>query len=296
ERAILRTVLYSSLFDYPLTVGELQQNLLELVLDESSILKIYRSSTALQSVIEYEDGYLFPRGRSALIQTRRRREVRSQAILEANRWVLTLIGSIPYTRMVALSGSAAHLNVDHDGDIDLFLVTRANRVWSVAVTILLLTKLLGRRKMVCFNFILSDDRLQIERKDLFNANQIIHLRPLLGQELYRRFVEVNSFVADFYPNFKATRTGLECRPNWILRALKVMAECLFQLGLAQLQEFMCRTTYSWYLKRKSHSWRSPEEVLMEKDYLKLHTESHRKSVMQRFEQAFLQAMERMEGV
>ncbi|MFQ5929412.1 MAG: hypothetical protein ACE5MK_06920 [Acidobacteriota bacterium] len=253
ERAILRTVLYSSLFDYPLTVGELQQNLLELVLDESSILNIYRSSTALQSVIEYEDGYLFPRGRSALIQTRRRREVRSQAILEANRWVLTLIGSIPYTRMVALSGSAAHLNVDHDGDIDLFLVTRANRVWSVAVTILLLTKLLGRRKMVCFNFILSDDRLQIERKDLFNANQIIHLRPLLGQELYRRFVEVNSFVADFYPNFKATRTGLECRPNWILRALKVMAEWFFQLGLAQLQEFMCRTTYSWYLKRKSHS-------------------------------------------
>ena len=290
EQAILRTVLYSSLFDWPLKVRELQQDLLELTLDESSIVQVYRSSAALQSVIEYQDGYLFSRGLKDLIEKRKQREVRSRAILDANHWVLKLVCSIPYTRLVAVSGSAAHLNMDREGDIDLFLVTQGNRVWSVAVTLLLLAKLLGRRKMVCFNFILSDRRLELERKDLFNANQIIHLQPVIGEEIYRRFVELNSFVSDFYPNFEMTSNNLIDQPGRILEITKWIAEWFLWPGLAQLQEFVCRTTYRWYLKRKSHLWKSPEEVAMEKDYLKLHTESHRRRVMERFEEALLQAV------
>ena len=197
ERAILRTVVYSSLFDWPLKVGEVHLNLQEHPLEESSILEIYQSSSWLRSIMDYQDGYLFLKGRDAIVQKRGRREERSRAILRANRWVLKLISLIPYVRLVAISGSAAQLNMDEDGDIDLFLVTRGNRVWSLAVTILVLTKLLGRRKMVCFNFVLSDQRLVIDRQDLFNANQIAHLKPVLGEEVYERFVQVNPFVARF---------------------------------------------------------------------------------------------------
>ena len=288
ERAILRTVVYSSLFDWPLKVGEVHLNLQEHPLEESSILEIYQSSSWLRSIMDYQDGYLFLKGRDAIVQKRGRREERSRAILRANRWVLKLISLIPYVRLVAISGSAAQLNMDEDGDIDLFLVTRGNRVWSLAVTILVLTKLLGRRKMVCFNFVLSDQRLVIDRQDLFNANQIAHLKPVLGEEVYERFVQVNPFVARFYPNLRATSPWVY-RPPWILRILKGTTEWILGFGLAQIQEFLSRKAYAWYLGRQSPRWKSPQEVVMEKDCLKLHTNSHREKVMEAFEEALRKA-------
>ena len=209
ESAILRTVLYSSLFEYPLTLRELRLSLLESLQDESSILEHYRSSKALQRVLDFRRNHFFLRGRDDLPEERRRREAGSQSLLKENRRLLTLICAIPYTRMVALSGSAAHLNLDGEGDVDLLIITRGKRVWSVVLATLILTKLLRRRRMVCVNFVLSDDRLRIDRQDLFNANQMIHLKPLIGYDLYRRFLTENPFVFSFYPNFMDSASPLD---------------------------------------------------------------------------------------
>ena len=86
--------------------------------------------------------------------------------------------------MVALSGSVAHLNLEGSGDLDLFIVTRGRRVWSVTVAVILLAKLLGRRRTLCANYVLSDTQLQMDQQDLFTASQIIHLKPLVGGEVY----------------------------------------------------------------------------------------------------------------
>ena len=297
EFAVLRTVLYSSLFDYPLTLKELRCNLLESAQDASSLWRRYHSSPVLQGLIEVREGYFFPRGRSDLPERRRHREAKSRAILEANRKVLKLICSIPYTRLVALSGSAAHLNLDGKGDIDLFIVTKGKTVWSVAMSILLLTKLFGRRKMVCFNFVISDERLKVECQDLFTANQVIHLKPLIGHKLCQRLIDINNCVSGFYPNFKMTAEGdKNYNPGFVLRSLKRAVECVLRPGLSLLQEHLSRALYSRYLLRRSSSWTTPHEVVLEKDYLKLHTHSHRHRVMDRFEHAVADALEQIHQV
>lgn len=295
ELAIMRTVLYSSLFEYPLTLRELCSTLLESVQDEFSILHRYRRSRALQSVVDFREGYFFLRNRDDLLEKRRRREARSRAILKDNSRLLERICAIPYTRMVALSGSVAHLNLDGKGDVDLLIITRGNKVWSVALTALILSKLLRRRGVVCFNFVLSDRRLQIEREDLFNANQMIHLKPLIGQDLCHQFLKENPFVFTFYPNF-VLFAGVPRLPRLGsgLHTLKRALELLLWPGVGQLQEAICRLAYRRYLKTKSSSWDSPQEVVMERDYLKLHTYSHRRSVMQRFEKAVTQAVNRID--
>lgn len=295
EFAILRTVLYSSLFEYPLTLPELRISLLQSLQDESSILDRYKGSPALQSVIDFREGCFFLRGRSHLPETRRLREAQSGAVLEENLRLLALICSIPFTRMVALSGSAAHLNLDDAGDVDLLMITRGNRVWTVALITLILTKLLGRRKTVCFNFVISDYRLRVEQEDLFNANQMIHLRPLIGYDVCRQFLGENPFVFTFYPNFECPQeVFLRPRIGAGLRGLKRILEWLLWPGIGHLQERICRVAYSRYLKAKSSGWDSPQEVVMEKDYLKLHTQSHRRSVMLRFEKAVTQALRHMD--
>jgi hypothetical protein len=47
-------------------------------------------------------------------------------------------------------------------------------------------------------------------------------------------------------------------------------------------EALCRRAYVWHLRRRASSWRSPDQVRLQSDYLKLHTQSHRQVVMDRF--------------
>src|SRR5262249_42173621 len=149
ELAIVRTVVYASLFDYPLTIDQLRESLIGVSMTREEILARYESSRALRSTIEHRDGFFYPVRRSELVAERRRREARSRAFLARHARLLNWICAIPFTRMVALSGSIAHLNLDERGDLDLFIVTRGRRVWMVSVAAILLTRLLGVRRIIC---------------------------------------------------------------------------------------------------------------------------------------------------
>jgi len=293
ELAILRSVVYASLFDYPLTLDQLHESLLEANLTPSEILGTYNNSAGLHQVVEYREGFFFPAGRDDLLAQRRHREARSHAFLQRDRFILRLICGVPFTRMVALSGSIAHLNLERGGDLDLFIVTQGRRVWFVALAVLLLTKLLHRRRIVCANLILADSRLGLEHQDMFTANQIVHLKPLVGADVLDDFLAANPFVRRFYPN------ALTHHPKRIvdwperdtLQTVKRALEAILALPAPAL-EAMSRALYRWYLRRRSATWQSPEQVRLDDDYLKLHTRSHRISVIDRFERAVADAWPR----
>jgi hypothetical protein len=285
ERAIARSVLYASLFDYPLTLAQLRQSLIESALTPTEILSAVARSAALQALVAYRDGFFFPAGHHDLVSERRCREARSHACLESHRTLLSLICALPYVRMVALSGSIAHLNLEGSGDLDLFIVTRGRRVWTVTVAVILLAKLLGRRRTLCANYVLADTQLQMDQEDLFTASQIIHLKPLAGGAVYDRMVAQNPFIRRFYPNFHrafAITTGIKLRT--VPRLVVSMLEWMLTMPSA-LCEVVCRTAYRGYLRRRARSWHSPEQVRLELDCVKLHTHSHRRSILERFDEA-----------
>ena len=295
ELAIARSVIYASLFDYPLTLDQLHQTLIESDQTQSEVLAVYEGSEMLQAIVDYRDGFFFPGGRDDLIAERRRREARSRAFLERHRRLLRLLCALPFTRLVALSGSIAHFNLEEHGDLDLFIVTRGRRVWTVTVAVLLLAKLLRQRRIVCANFVLADShlRLGIEQQDVFTASQVIHLKPLIGADLLDEFTTANPFVTRFYPN--GINRSREVAPISVrsrgLSVLKGALELVLELP-APLIERACRRLYAWHLRRRAGSWRSPDEVQLRSDYLKLHTQSHRHSVLQRFDAAVDLALQR----
>jgi len=291
EQAIARSVLYASLFDYPLTLAQLRQTLIESRQTPTEIVNTYRRSAALQDLVAFEDGYFFPKGRIHLISERRRREGRSRAFLRTHRPLLRLIAALPYVRMVCLSGSIAHLNLESGGDLDLFIVTRGARVWSVAVAVVLLAKLLGRRRILCANYIVSDQALAFDSDDLFTASQIVNLKPLTGTETYQRLLAANPYVRRFYPNFHAPDCGsLPLTQSRVVTWAKRGTESICALPSA-LAERVCRAAYRRYLQHRSRNWESPHEVRLANDCLKLHTRSHRTKVMQRFDEAVHRALE-----
>lgn len=290
--AIARSVIYASLFDYPLTLNQLHQSLIESRQTRAEILTIFRSSELLRAMIEFREGLFFPRGREALLTERRLREARSHAFLSEHRGLLELVCALPYVRMVALSGSIAHLNLESHGDLDLFIVTRGRRAWSVTVAVLFLAKLLRRRPTVCANFVVTDSQLALEQQDLFAANQVIHLKPLVGERLFGEFLSANPFVARFYPNFE--RRDIHAPPIAVdprLRRAKAALETLCAWP-SLLVERLCRVAYGSYLRGRASAWRSPEQVRLQTDCLKLHTHSHRYSILERFDRAVLESIDK----
>lgn len=291
EDAIARSVLYASLFDYPLTLAELRQTLIRSRQTASEILATVRGSAALQRIVESREGYFFPANCSHLIDTRRRRETRSRAFLSVHRPLLWLIAACPYVRLVALSGSIAHMNLESGGDLDLLIVTRGKRVWTVAVLAVVLAKLVGRRRTLCANLIVSDTALTFASTDLFAASQIIGLTPIAGADMFQKLLDANPFVGEYYPNFHAAdRASARLRRKNRLSWTKHAAEVVLYLP-SLLAEAVCRGAYRGYLKRRSARWESPDQVVLSDAVLKLHTRSHRADVLERFHHALHDALE-----
>jgi len=297
ELAVLGAVIYASLFDYPLAPAQLETSLIGVRADAATIERWWRDSDLLQAAIEHRDGLYFLAGRSDLVRTRSRREALSRELLDRDRRILSLVAHMPFVRMVALSGSLAHLNAEGAADLDLFVITAPHRVWSVTVVTLVLAKLLGWRQRVCMNYVISERALAIEPCDLFSANQIIHLRPVMGHAVFAHFVKSNSFVRNIYPNFELPGGPKPQAPH--LRqgyggqaSPKSLIERALSLGPAQIAERAARWLYGWHLRRHSANWQSRDQVRLEAECLKLHTSSHRASTMAKFDAALKTATTR----
>lgn len=287
ERAFLHSVVYASLFEYPVTLTQLREGLIGEAADEPTLARCYAASDLLQATVDYQAGHYFPRGRADLLDIRRRREALSQQLLDSHSNPLAMMTAMPFVRMVALSGSVAHLNADGEADLDVFVITTPGRVWSVTLSTLVIARVFGWRKRLCLNYVVSERSLMVGPADLFCANQIVHLRPVSGIDTYRAFLDSNRFVERFYPNFRPreitpTGRGDACvAPSTSIRAL----ELVLDWTIAPLYERLCRFIYGRHLRRRAHTWRSHDQVRLEAECLKLHTSSHRREVMEKFERA-----------
>src|SRR6185295_5841396 len=160
------------------------------------------------------------------------------------------------------------------------------------MAMIVLTRLLGARRIVCANFVMCDEHLTIDQQDLFTANQVLHLKPLCGPEVLEGFIAANPFVHGFYPNRRRIASAEHLLPAapWLDRGKRLL-ELLLAVPSPAV-EALCRRIYTRHLRRRAGSWRSPDQVQLDADYLKLHTRSHRHSVLDRYEARLNETLER----
>lgn len=278
EQAVLRAVTYASLFQFPLTPAELRRTVVGHSISDVQLMSLYRASPFLQDRIDYRRGHFVPVGCDDWINERSVREVRSLRFIHQHERFLDVLCALPGVSLLSVSGSLAHLNATANADLDLFIVTKGARVWSVTLAVVLLAKLMGVRKTVCANFVVADTDLAVEPQDEFCANQIIHLRPITGSDTYRAFVDANPFVRAIYPNFDPReKTVWPFRPAaWTPRTKRAL-ELALAIPAGAI-EWTSRVTYGWYLRRHVRRWASPDQVRLTRTQLKLHGNSHRQSI------------------
>ncbi len=199
QRAILLTVLYSDLFDYPLTEAELHRYLTVPHPGADAFEAEMAGLTGRR--ITRTDGLICLRGREDIVDVRRRRgQTREQRWIPAQRFARWL-RYVPFLRMAAVCGSQAAGNPRADADVDFFLVTEPNRLWTVQVCSMFLRRVASLLSVrICPNYILTKDSLDVTSHDLYHAREVAQTVPMWGGSTYAAFREANRWIERFLPN------------------------------------------------------------------------------------------------
>ena len=197
NRAVLKTLAYSDIFDYPLRLEELHRYLPVPVI-RSELIEFLNSRNDL---IKMHDGYYVLAGREHLIALRQNREIASRPLINRAVFYGRILGSLPFIRLVGLTGSLAMKNCNETADFDYLLVAGHHRIWMARAFALLFGRLIALfGNTLCPNLIISDQVLEWQHKDLYSARELCQMIPISGPKVYERLRQVNSWTNSFLPN------------------------------------------------------------------------------------------------
>jgi len=281
-QAVVDTIAYGAVFEYPMTLTEIHRSLMGVSLSRSEVSRLLRHHPLIRESVEGEPPYHFLKGRRSSIEARREAAGRTRELLAREGFAIDLVRRTPFVRMVAFSGATAYEN-SRDGDVDLFVVTARERTWAVAFLLFVAMKLLGRRRTVCLNYFLSEDRLALAERDAFTASQIVSLRPLSGSGVFYRLVRANEWGASFFPNFWERYRSLVPPKALEPSSGSFFWEAVLSFGGGVLLERFGRLVLGSYLRRQLRACGLAASVKLEPGIIKLHFNDHGADLSRRIE-------------
>ncbi|MFH1822283.1 MAG: hypothetical protein ABH830_01130 [Patescibacteria group bacterium] len=203
KEAIVKTVAFFDMFDYPLTLFEIWQ----LVPTKCDLMDIISGLTALKAVkplVEEKDGFYFLAGRKEIIKIRLARYSLTDKKFKKAILITKIFKIIPWIKMIAVGNIIGSHNLARKGDIDLFIITENKKVWVTRFFCVLISKFLGLRpkpgkteNKICLSFFISEEALSIKELMLVKS---MHYKQTLFKELegYQALPEDNYFYHDIY--------------------------------------------------------------------------------------------------
>lgn len=278
SRAVLCTVAYADIFDYPLTALEVHRYLTGVSAPVEAVNDVLEEDRLFVRIGDY---FTLP-GREEIVSTRIQRETRSRKLMPRAIQYGRILGALPYIRMVALTGSLAVLNVSSVVDFDYMLVTARGRLWTArafALAFNRLTRLQGYT--LCPNLIISERALEWPLHDLYSARELCQMVLITGKEVYSRLMQANQWVESYLPNAFRDSRGL--RPK--SQAKASTSQRLFELPLRGV---LGERLEAWEMKRKiarfTHQHGYGEETIFNADICQGNYDHHRSWTYKALEQ------------
>ena len=200
---IIKTLLYFEVFQYPLTKTEI---------DSYSLFSKKEIDVALQNLIvddivkKNENFYTISLTKEQ-INKRIEGNKRAEKMMFKAKNMSRFIGNFPFVRAVFVSGSLSKGYFAKDDDIDYFIITKNNRLWSARTFLVVFKKifLLNSKKYFCINYFMTEENLTIPEKNRFTATECVTLKPMFGKNIFQKLIDTNGWVLDYFPNFKNTK-------------------------------------------------------------------------------------------
>lgn len=201
KKNILATLAYFDMFDYPLTYNEIFL-FLERKCGEADLKKTINYLVACKLVFQFDQFYAL-KNDPFMIVRRKKGNKKALELLEKAKEVGELLIKFPYVRGIGISGSLSKNFADENSDIDLFIITKKNRLW-IARTLMhifkKLTFLVNKQHHYCMNYYIDEEQLEIIEKNIYTAIEVATLIPLQGDQVFANFYSANAWTARYLPN------------------------------------------------------------------------------------------------
>ena len=240
KEEILSTIAYFNFFNYPPTIEEIYfflkkrttkkkvtENLIEL-LQRKKIEKIRDFNNIIRFKLGFSYKYTIEEYGIKSINKNKRLKIktyneryffsRKKLLNWRFRFYIKLLSFVPHIKLVGLSGSLSMMNASLEDDIDLFIITEKNRLFTGRFVAIILAKILGihrsynkRYKLniacytdkVCLNLFFDESDLAVPdfKRNEYVAHEILQMKPIVNKDgVYERFLAANSWVFEIFPN------------------------------------------------------------------------------------------------
>ncbi|MBN1618086.1 hypothetical protein JW887_01965 [Candidatus Dojkabacteria bacterium] len=161
-----------------------------------------------------QDNYIFIKPTvEKLIKTKKLFFI-SQKKLKYAKDLVKFLSWIPWIKFIAISGSVAFNTASENDDIDVFIVTKRNRLWLTRFCEWMVLSLkhvrrkpihekfpLQAKDLLCTNYYVSENLMDFanQKKDFLLATEIAFLRPIFGEEYLSKMISANQWIRKYFP-------------------------------------------------------------------------------------------------
>jgi hypothetical protein len=235
EEAILITILYSDVFNFPLTKDELWKLLISKKKITKNQFNTHIISLLQKKVLVVLDGFYCLSSKKSSIEKRKNMRVEVQKKLLLAHKAAAVLSAIPSILFIGISGGLAVGNATESDDIDFFIIVRKNTLFVSRMWILLLLEVMGIRRTrtkkntankICVNLLLDETALAWPKtkRDVYVAREIAQIVPLYERKtMYKRFLTSNTWINSFLPNAFALLSKQAVRSSVTLYAFQLVS-------------------------------------------------------------------------
>jgi len=203
---IQKTAQYFSVFDYVPTIDEIRkfypQKISQYTLGEYCI----KRSKIKDQISKFE-------------KERQRRKLISEQKINKIKTYVNFLQKLPQIKLIGLSGTVAMNNAKVSDDIDLFIITASNRLWTGRLIATLLALMMGIKRprriksyqssiisyqdKICLNLFFDEKDLSIPKykRTEYVAHEVLQMKPLVNKDgVYEWFLKANEWVFGLFPN------------------------------------------------------------------------------------------------
>jgi len=205
HQAILKTLAYADVFNYPLTKTQLNR---WLIWPSSSSPP---SNLNLRSIPQ-TSSYYHLKHRQPIVKLRRQNQRFSQLKLTLAKKAVHFLKLIPSIKLIAITGALTMNNSGQHDDIDLMIITQTHRLWLTRLFSIFLLEFLHLRRRpkakiltnkICLNLFLDESILKLpaSQRNLYTAHEVCQIKPLVNRgHTYQKFLAANSWVKNYLPH------------------------------------------------------------------------------------------------
>jgi len=327
EKQIIATVVYYDILNYPLTSFEI---FLYLIKGETNIVGTGQCSVStVESEINREDkkefkseaselksflslldtseflknhlgqkiGFYFLQDREEIVQERLDRKKIADEKWKKSKKIFWIMQIIPFAKLVMASGSFALCNTRKDSDIDLMIVAKKGRIWTVRTFFTLLTSILRVRRykektedMICLNHYITDKSLRIPFESLYTAQLYYHILSVYNSEedkkMFRKFQEENVWMKNYLENyeFSEIESFRSIKRNRIFTAIARIFEFLLSGKTGDYFEKKMSKIQSSRIKKDPLNLKKGGRITISDVQLEFHPNSHESHIIPKFNQ------------